>query len=140
LEISRIYLKNDDGVKAYVDTAILDVNVGIIGNPPKNSARQVSIFSEEGRVKLEEIDNKSLCSLKFHENLTIKNLDITDFMIGDKIKFGDSVLKITELGKACFNDCFLFRVGNPCPLSKGVIFANVILGGEIRVGEKMIKL
>jgi len=135
MKISRIYLKNTEN-KGYVENAILQVDLGIVGNTRTlKMDRQVSIFSEEDRKNLEELEVHGLCTLRFHEDITIKNLIFADIIIGNKLELGNLILEITEIGKRCFSECSLFKEKKPCPLTKGIIYAKVISGGEIRIGD-----
>lgn len=138
MKILRIYIKSDTK-KEYVSKATLKEGLGILENKkPKNGDRQVAIFSQEGRLAIENLEIHGLCSKRFHENVTIKDLHIQDIQVGSILKIGESILEVTEVGKRCFPECNLFQDQSPCPLTQGVIYAKVQKGGSIQVGDQVI--
>lgn len=137
--ISRIYIKDKKlNPIGYVQNATLLENLGLLGDIHSTSGnRQISILSEKDRIILNNLDNHGLCSLKFIENITIKDLEANSLKVGDKIEVESAILEITEVGKRCFSDCNLFNSGKLCILSKGAVYAKVIKGGKISVGHSM---
>lgn len=139
MEISRIYIKGGTK-KEYISKATLKEGLGIIDNKkPKNKDREIAIFSQEGRFAIENLETHGLCSKRFHENITIKDLHIQDIQVGSILKIGESILEITEVGKRCFPECNLFQDQSPCPLTQGVIYGRVQKGGSIQVGDQVIQ-
>lgn len=122
-----------------VKEGIIEINKGLVGDAYSNSGeRQISFFSEEGRNTIEKGNVKGLCTSRFYENITIKNLSLKNIKVGSLIKIGDSVLEISQVGKRCFPNCNLLKTDNFCPLRKDVIFAKVIKGGIIKNGDKIV--
>lgn len=139
MEISRIYIRGNN-MQKFVENVMLRKGIGIIGNIfPKEAQRQISIFSEEGRREIENLETQGLCTKRFQENITIQYLKIQDVVIGDKFIIGEIVLEITEVGKECFKNCKLIKAKKACPLLKGVIYAKVLVGGGMKLGDIVIK-
>ncbi len=135
MKISRIYIKNDHQ-RSYVKEAHFQQGVGILENKRfKSTHRQVAIFTEEGRRAVENLQTHGLCTKRFHENITIEDLDLKDLKVGNILSIGKSLLEVTEVGKRCFPDCNLRKDKSPCPLTKGVIYAKVLTDGAIYVGD-----
>lgn len=138
MKISRIYIKNDHQ-RGYVKEVHFQQGVGILENKrPKSTHRQVAIFTEEGRRTVENLQIHGLCTKRFHENITIEDLDLKDLKIGNTLSIGKSLLEITEVGKRCFPDCNLLKDKNPCPLTKGVAYGKVLTDGKIHVDDEVL--
>ncbi len=139
MKLSRIYIK-DNNSHHRVNSAILIEGIGIKGNsPPRDSHKQISIFSEEGRMDLDSLVSNGLCTRRFQEDITIEGLMIPTLLPGDKLTIGQVVIEITRVGKKCYGDCPLINTKSPCPLRRGIIFARVLKTGPISVGDMVIK-
>ncbi len=139
-EISAIYISNKKGMpKKLIREGNLKKGYGLVGDVhAKGGKRQVSLFTEEGRNKIETNKIDGLCTKKFCENITIKNMELAKLQVGSIIKIGESIIEITQIGKECFLECRLLGNDNICPLPKEVIFAKVIKSGNIKIGDKIL--
>lgn len=74
----------------------------------------------------------------YGENINTEGLDILELEDGTVLKIGDSVLiQITQHGKFCPSRCSIYyRLGNCIMQEKGV-FAVVLQGGKIMVGDEI---
>lgn len=71
----------------------------------------------------------------FAENITTEGINLLEIPVGSKIRIGDIELKVTQIGKPNPTGYTLSaEIGEPPLMSKG-IFADVIIGGEINVGD-----
>ena len=119
----------------------LEINRGIIGDMyASGGSKQVSILSLNSRKLIDKNDYKGLCTKRFQENVTIENLNVKEFKIGDRIKISSSIIEITSTKKKCHKECFLYKNGRKCPLIDNVIFARVIKSGEISLQDKISPL
>jgi MOSC domain-containing protein YiiM len=76
----------------------------------------------------------------FGENLVIEGIDLSKIEIGEKLRVGECELEITQIGKTCHTKCEIFyRVGE-CIMPKNGIFAKVIKGGKVALGDDIIKI
>ena len=123
--------------KSNIDAVRLIENFGLEGDVHGgNWHRQVSFLA------LESIDcmrSKGLPNLRpgaFAENITTEFIDIPNLSIGSRVQIGaDAELEITQIGKECHDKCAIFfRVGD-CVMPREGIFARVIKGGVIAVGD-----
>lgn len=140
MQIKRIFIKdNKYNPLGYVERAYLEESIGMIGDiHSKGGDQQISIISEEGRRTLDNLDEHGLCSSRFQENITIDNLVINKYKVGDMLKLGLTILQITKTEKKCFPDCNLYKSNKPCILTEGVLYCKVILGGEIHLMDQVI--
>lgn len=111
-------------------------NHGLIGDKHSSPGdRQVTLFSAEGRGRIE---TDGLCVRRFYENLTIKDLDVSKLTVGQEFIIGEAILQITAIGKRCFPECNIVKRFEVCSIKYGVVFAKVILGGTVRVGDEVL--
>ncbi len=142
--LSNIYIsrKKGDDVEL-VSQASLDEKRGLIGDYKSESGdknRQISILLNNDR---EDIDknykDKGLCIKRFHENLLIEGLVLSELRADTRLKIGESKIEITSIGKKCFKECELVKSEELCPLKEGVLFAKVIESGTIKVEDTIVK-
>jgi len=48
------------------------------------------------------------------------------------------ILKVSQIGKVCHNRCAIYYQAGDCVMPKEGIFAQVIKGGKIKAGDKII--
>ena len=98
--------------------------------------RQVSLLSydkiEEFRRKGAEVEDGA-----FGENLAVEGIDFRTLPVGTRLSCGSVILEITQIGKECHHGCMIFRKMGDCIMPREGVFARVIRGGKIRVGDEM---
>jgi MOSC domain-containing protein YiiM len=97
--------------------------------------RQVSLLARES---IEKIRAKGLHVQygDFAENLTTEGIDLPSLPIGTKLKAGFQVLlEVTQIGKICHDRCHIFKTVGDCVMPREGIFARVLIGGEIKIGD-----
>ena len=55
--------------------------------------------------------------------------------IGDRLELGQARLEVTQIGKECHSRCAIFEQAGDCVMPREGIFARVLKGGEIKVGD-----
>lgn len=97
--------------------------------------RQVSLLAVESILKFQEKMNRKLEYGEFAENITTKGVTLYKTKPGDKLKIGDVVLEVTQIGKECHgSNCQIFKQVGNCIMPKEGIFAKVIKPGVIKPG------
>ena len=72
----------------------------------------------------------------FAENIATSGIDWLNVPIGTKVRLGDSALvEITQIGKECHKYCAIYYKIGDCIMPREGIFAKVLKGGEISVGD-----
>lgn len=105
--------------------------------------RQVSLLSIESirRQKgCSKIEGKefTLKAGDFAENITTEGIDLSVLKINDKIRLGHQVvLEISKIGKECHKYCSIYYKVGDCIMPREGIFAKVLVGGEIAVGDSI---
>ncbi len=98
--------------------------------------RQVSLLSydrvEEFRTSGAAVDDGA-----FGENLLVKGIDFKALPVGTKLRCNDVILEITQIGKECHAHCEIFHQVGDCIMPREGVFARVLQGGTIAVGDEM---
>ena len=72
----------------------------------------------------------------FGENLIVEGFDLRNVPVDSEIRIGDAVrLKVTQIGKECHSHCAIYQRMGDCIMPREGIFAEVLTGGMIRVGD-----
>ena len=97
--------------------------------------RQVSLLEfnkiDEFRKKGANVDFGA-----FGENLVIEGIELHTLSIGQKIKIGDVLLEVTQIGKKCHDKCQIYYQVGECIMPKNGIFTKVLNGGNVKVGDE----
>lgn len=118
-------------IKHPVETANLIPGLGMEGDAhaaPGN--RQLSLLAQEDI----EVMKKKKSDIKpgdFAENFTTVGVSLPDLPIGTEMHIGETVLKVSKIGKECHHGCEILRIVGSCIMPKRGIFVEVIEGGEV---------
>jgi MOSC domain-containing protein YiiM len=124
--------------KTNVAAARLMENWGIEGDVHAGQwHRQVSILALESieKMRARGVDVRPGA---FAENITTEFIDIPHLHVGDTLMIGDARLEITQIGKECHSRCAIYYRAGDCVMPREGVFARVIRGGDIRVGDACV--
>ena len=123
-------------VKTEVESARLTPEWGIETDAHGgNWHRQVSLLSAE---KIENFRKKIWVDYgAFGENLVVEGYDFRNLPVTSRFAIGDVVLEMTQIGKECHNDCVIKQKTGECIMPREGVFAKVLHGGHIKVGDEM---
>jgi len=99
--------------------------------------RQVSLLALGSAKEMKEMNGTGICTARFAENFTTQGIDIWKLPVGSKLKIGETLLEITQIGKGCHQGCQIRKRGETCILIRQVVFARVLQGGKISVGDEI---
>ncbi|HJA18320.1 MAG TPA: MOSC domain-containing protein [Candidatus Mediterraneibacter ornithocaccae] len=98
--------------------------------------RQVSLLSydkiEEFRARGAEVEDGA-----FGENLVVEGIDFRSLPVGTRLCCGELILEMTQIGKECHHGCQIYQKMGDCIMPREGVFARVIRGGKIRIGDEM---
>ena len=101
--------------------------------------RQVSLLShdkiEDFRARGAEVKDGA-----FGENLVVSGIDFRALPIGSRFAVGDVLLELTQIGKECHQGCEIFKKMGDCIMPREGVFARVLHGGIISVGDALTVL
>jgi len=126
-------------VKHDAGSAALIEEFGLEGDAHGGFAhRQVSrIASEDIDAMKEKLPG--LVPGSFAENLTTKGFDLGSLAVGDRIRAGECLLQVSQIGKECHSKCEVFKLSGDCIMPKKGIFCRVITGGGVKNGDEIAR-
>ncbi|MCD8352367.1 MAG: MOSC domain-containing protein [Planctomycetaceae bacterium] len=123
--------------KHEVATARLVRNHGIDGDAHAGDwHRQVSLLSYDKVRRFNEAGG-DVGHGDFGENIIIENIDLATLPVGTKLRIGDALLEVTQIGKECHQHCQIFHRVGDCIMPREGIFARVLEEGEIAAGARV---
>ena len=96
--------------------------------------RQVSLLAEESIAKM-RARGLSVGPGDFAENVTVAEIVLPALAIGTRLRVGEALLEITQIGKECHDRCAIFLQAGDCVMPREGVFARVIRGGEVAAGD-----
>lgn len=123
--------------KVNVGSARLVENFGVEGDAHGGSwHRQVSLLAAESIAKMIDKGLK-VGPGDFAENLTTEGIDLTALPVGAKLRAGDALLEVTQIGKKCHARCAIYEQAGDCIMPREGIFAKVLRGGVVSAGDSI---
>lgn len=75
----------------------------------------------------------------FAENITIEGIVLYELPVGTRLFVGEEVLlEVTQIGKECHSGCEIQKQVGSCIMPTQGIFAKVLSGGMIHVGDTVV--
>ncbi len=97
--------------------------------------RQVSLLGIESFRKMEELGVKGLEHGMFAENITTEGIILYELPIGTRLRIGETIQEVTQIGKECHTGCAIAKQVGKCIMPKEGIFTKVIKGGTVKSGD-----
>ncbi|MHB0934842.1 MAG: MOSC domain-containing protein [Armatimonadota bacterium] len=121
--------------KTNMETARLVENHGIEGDAHAGDwHRQLSLLAVESIAKM-QAKGADVSPGNFAENITTEGIDVPHLQIGDRLALGEAEVEITQIGKECHAHCQIYHQVGDCVMPREGVFARVIKGGELKVGD-----
>lgn len=99
--------------------------------------RQVSLLGLESINKMKSLKGDKFYNGKFAENLTTEGIILYELPIGTKLKIGETIQEVIQIGKECHTGCNIRKLVGDCVMPREGIFTRVIKGGRIKAGDKI---
>ena len=123
--------------KVYIEEAKFIEDFGIENDAHAgNWHRQVSLISFE---QIEDFKKRGaqVQPGAFGENVIVQGIDFKNLPVGTRFKCNDVELEMTQIGKKCHHHCQIFEQVGDCIMPREGVFAKVLKGGIIKVGDEM---
>ncbi len=139
-KVTAVNISEKKGViKHPIDKGFFKVNHGLEGDAHAgNWHRQVSFLGEESIDKMRATGVEGLCAGKFAENLTTEGIVLYELPVGTKLKVGEVLLEVTQIGKECHKGCEIRTLVGDCVMPREGIFAKVLEEGYIKAGDEIL--
>lgn len=111
---------------------------GIVGDAHAgNWHRQISLLADESIETMRKL-GLNVTPGAFAENIVTEGIDLKSLPVGTKLRIGQALLEVTQIGKECHNDCAIKKATGKCVMPTEGIFATVAEEGMIRPGDRII--
>ena len=122
--------------KKTIEEGVLIENFGLQGDAHAGKwHRQVSLLGVESIEKAKLGPTNGLCHGVFAENLTTKGIQLYTLPVGTKLRVGECLLEISQIGKECHEGCAVSKLVGQCVMPREGVFAVVLRGGKVRAGD-----
>lgn len=121
--------------KAPVASVHLDADYGVSGDAHAGDwHRQVSFLAEESIAVAQErgLDVKEG---DFAENITTEGLALKEMPLGTRLRVGDALVEVSQIGKVCHRKCAIYYLAGDCIFPREGIFGWVVEPGDVKAGD-----
>ena len=124
-------------VKREVPEIQLKLRHGILGDAHAGDwHRQISLLAEESVDKMRSL-LPGLEPGAFAENINTRGLELKTLPVGTRLRLGETVVEVTQIGKECHSDCEIKKKTGKCVMPTEGIFAVVVKEGSVRRGDEI---
>ena len=126
--------------KKDVSTAHFSAEWGIDGDAHAGKwHRQISLLSAD---KIEAFNKRGANVIPgaFGENLVVEGFDFRALPVGTLLRVGPALLRVTQIGKECHNDCAIKKATGKCVMPTEGIFCEVVIPGRVQKGDQITVL
>ena len=137
-EVVSVNISEKKGTaKREVPEIQLKLHHGILGDAHAGDwHRQISLLAEESVDKMRSL-LPELQPGAFAENINTRGLDLKSLPIGTRLRLGETVVEVTQIGKECHNDCAIKKATGKCVMPTEGVFAVVVEEGIVRKGDSI---
>jgi MOSC domain-containing protein YiiM len=127
-------------IKVPVEEAEFKIDHGIVGDAhARNWHRQISLLADESVDKMRaKVSDNAFNMLKpgvFAENITTEDIELSILPIGTKLKIGETIQEVTQIGKECHKGCEIRNIVGDCIMPREGMFTKVIKSGIVKVND-----
>ena len=99
--------------------------------------RQVSLLARESADIMRE-KGLNIKDGDFGENIVTEGIELKSLPVGTILKIGDDIIiRVTQIGKLCHDRCAIYYKAGDCIMPREGIFAEILTGGTIKVGDEI---
>lgn len=124
--------------KVPVGKGVFKVGIGVVGDAHAGMPMEVSLLSIERTEELMQETGEEFTPGSFAENLTIRGFPTKSLKVGDRLKVGEVILEVVQIGKPRGSHHTYNYKGHSLLPTYG-IFANIVSGGVVSPGDDVSK-
>lgn len=112
----------------------------VVGSGIKNDShagdwhRQISLLAMESIDKV-KVKLPTVVPGDFAENITTAGIILHTLPIGTKLRIGETLHEVTQIGKECHTNCEIYQQTGDCVMPREGIFTKVLTGGIVKPGD-----
>ena len=141
MEVIAVCVSEKKGERKHpVPEITLRCGHGIVGDAHAgNWHRQVSLLAQESVEKMKAVF-PDIPVGAFAENILTEGLTLYTLPVGTRLRVGEVLLEVTQIGKECHAHCAIRQQVGDCVMPREGIFAIVLEEGTIRAGDAITVL
>lgn len=125
-------------IKQPIEKGYFEVEHGLVGDAHAGKwHRQVSLLGKESIDKMKSLGIDGFCTGKFAENITTEGIELFKLPVGTKLKIGETLMEVTQIGKECHVGCQIRTLAGDCIMPREGIFTRVLEAGWIKPGDEI---
>lgn len=138
-KVLAVNISEEKGVpKTPIEKGYFQIDHGLVGDAhAANWHRQVSLLGNESIDKLRATGLLEIELGRFAENLTTEGIILYELPIGTRLKVGETLMEVTQIGKECHGGCAIKRIVGDCVMPREGIFTKVITPGWVKAGDSI---
>lgn len=138
-KVTAVNISDKKGVMKHpIEKGFFKVNHGLEGDAHAgNWHRQVSLLGQESIDKMKDLPMDGSCTGIFAENLTTEGITLYELPVGTKLKIGETLMEVTQIGKECHVGCAIKKLVGECIMPKEGIFTKVLKEGWIKPEDEI---
>ena len=114
---------------------------GIVGDAHAGDwHRQISLLAVESVDAMRADCPVPLDSGVFAENINTAGIDLRHLPVGTLLRVGPALLRVTQIGKECHNDCAIKKATGKCVMPTEGIFCEVVIPGRVQKSDQITVL
>lgn len=116
----------------------LKLRHGILGDAHAGDwRRQISLLAMESVDQMRSISPVPLPPGAFAENISTRGIDLKALPVGARLRIGEAVVELTQIGKECHGRCAIRQAAGRCVMPAEGVFAVVVEEGAVRAGDEI---
>jgi MOSC domain-containing protein YiiM len=137
--VLAVCTSNRKGIrKRNVGAAELRPDWGVVGDAhAADWHRQVSLLAWESIEKMRAL-GLNVNTGSFAENITTQGISLVDLPVGTRLRLGETLVEVTQIGKECHTRCAIYTQAGDCVMPREGIFVRVHRGGWVRAGDAIV--
>lgn len=138
-KVVAINISEEKGVpKQTINRGYFEINSGLQGDAHAGDwHRQVSLLGMESFEKMKQSGLVNLETGSFAENITTQGIILFELPVGSRLKIGETLMEVTQIGKECHSGCAIRQKTGDCVMPREGIFAKIITPGWVRPGDEI---
>jgi len=135
--------KSKDAERESVQEAVFISSEGVEGDDlHKGSMHAASFLADESLKRIAALGIEGFCYRRFYANIVTQGVSLFDLQAGDRFTIGEVSFAVKQIGKRCFKEknCAVYNSPNDCILHNEAVFADILEGGTVRVGDGIVIL
>lgn len=138
-KVAAICISEVRGIQKHeIPEAFFKADHGIVGDAHAGSwHRQISLLGVESVAKLQEKIDFELKNGAFAENVLAEGMTVYTLPVGTKLRIGEALCEVTQIGKECHADCAIRKAAGDCVMPREGIFVKVLESGAVKKGDSI---